>query len=170
MSPATPSRTLLGAEGLQPVSPRLIRARLITHLITDAVLLALTIGAVLLALRLDWPWPWFLGAGLVLLALRVPGLVLIPRRVRALGYRTEEDVLITAGGRMFREVTMTPYGRIQTAEISEGPIERRLGICSVSFSTASASVDGDIPGLPREEAERLRTLLTERGIARMQSL
>ena len=46
-------RALLGAEGLQPVSPHLIRARLITHLITDAILLVLVIGAVLLALRLD---------------------------------------------------------------------------------------------------------------------
>jgi membrane protein YdbS with pleckstrin-like domain len=90
--------------------------------------------------------------------------------VRALGYLDGAQELVTASGIMFRSVTTTPYGRVQSVEINEGPIERHFGIATLSVSTAADSVDASISGLPRAEAERLRDLLTHRGIERMQSL
>ncbi len=164
----SPARTLLGADGLRAVSPRLIPARYLGGVVPDLIALALAIACLVLAVRLDW-W-WLALVALVPLLVIAPALILTPRRVRALGYLDRDDDLVVASGIMFRSVTVTPYGRVQSVEIHEGPIERRFGIARISYSTASTDVDGSIPGLPRDEAERLRELLTTRGIERMQSL
>lgn len=164
----SPARPLLGADGLKPVSRRLIPARYLAAAIPDAVALAAAVACVVLAARLDW-W-WMYAVAVVPLLVVLPGLVLTPRRVRALGYLDRGEDLVVAHGIMFRSVTVTPYGRVQSVEIHEGPVERRFGIARISFTTASTGVDGGIPGLPRDEAERLRELLTTRGIERMQSL
>lgn len=162
-------RSLLGADGLRAVSPRLIPARYLAAIPGHVIALVLAGACAWVALTFDgWWWLWIVAA--VVLATRLPGLFLTPRRVRALGYLDREEDLVTASGIMFRSVTITPYGRVQSVELHEGPIERRYGIARISFSTASSDADGSIPGLPREEAERLRDLLTRRGIERMQSL
>lgn len=160
------ARTLLGAEGLKPVSPSLIPARYVASIIPKLIWVALAVGCVVLGLVQGWWWMYPLA--LIPLAFMLPSLILTPRRVRALGYLDRDEDLVTASGIMFRSVEVVPYGRIQEVTVSEGPIERRFGIATLSFSTASSS--GAIPGLPREEAERLRELLTARGIERMQSL
>lgn len=159
---------LLGAAGLKPVSEKLIPARYLSQAVGAVLSLALVAGCVWLVIRFDWWWMWILAILPVLWTL--PGLLLTPRRVRALGYLDGEHELVTASGLMFRSVTTTPYGRVQSVEINEGPIARRFGIARLTFSTASTDSGGWIDGLPREEAERLKELLTRRGIERMQSL
>lgn len=161
-------RALLGAGGLRPVSDRLIRARYLGGALWHAILLLLGVGCIVLGAVNGWWWMHLIA--LAPLALVVQWLALTPRRVRALGYLDREEDLVTASGIMFRRVTVTPYGRVQSVELGEGPIERRLGLASLSVSTASATADATIAGLPRDEAERLRALLSARGIERMQSL
>lgn len=158
----------LGAEGLRPVSPKLIPARYLGGLVADALSLLLATACVVVAAVFDLWWLYLLAVVPILWCL--PALLLTPRRVRAIGYLDDEDELVSASGIMFRSVTTTPYGRVQSVEINEGPIERHFGIATLSWSTAADGADGEIPGLVREEAERLRTLLTTRGIERMQSL
>jgi membrane protein YdbS with pleckstrin-like domain len=162
------ARRRLGAQGLRPVSPGLIRARYLAALVWDVISLLIAIACVVVGAVLDLWWMYPLAVIPILWCL--PALLLTPRRVRAIGYLDGEDELVSASGIMFRSVSSTPYGRIQSVEINEGPIERHLGLATLSWSTAADGADGEIPGLPREEAERLRTLLTTRGIERMQSL
>ncbi len=82
----------------------------------------------------------------------------------------EEELVIASGGILFRSIVTVPYGRIQSVTIDEGPIQRRYGLASLTLSTASDTGTESLSGLPREEAERLRELLTERGIERMAAL
>jgi membrane protein YdbS with pleckstrin-like domain len=158
----------LGGRGLTPVSPKLVPARYIAAIPWYVISVLLAAGCIVLGVRLDWWWMHLIALVPILWCL--PGVLLTPRRVRAIGYRTGDDDLTLARGLMFRSVTTTPYGRIQSVEIHEGPVERRYGIARLAYSTASGEADGTIPGFPREDAEQLKELLTRRGIERMQSL
>lgn len=168
LSPVRVPAARLGADGLHPVSERLVGARRLAAMIPCVILVALAAGCVVLGIVADLWWMHLIAV--LPTALAAQWMLLIPRRVRALGYLDAEDALVTAHGLMMRSVTVTPYGRVQSVEVSEGPIERRYGLASISVSTASTSADTSIPGLPRDEAERLRALLTARGIERMQAL
>lgn len=157
----------IGASGLKPVSPKLIPARYIAG-IPGYVIGVLMIAACLVL----WWWQgwWWLGLVAVIPAITVvQGLLLTPRRARAIGYLDGEDELIVASGLMFRNVVTVPYGRIQSVKIDEGPVDRSYGLAKISFTTA-ADAGETLPGLPKEEAERLRELLTRRGIDTMAAL
>ncbi|OKL45920.1 PH domain-containing protein [Boudabousia marimammalium] len=95
---------------------------------------------------------------------------LVSRQVKAFGYYEGERELYLRSGIMFRSMTVIPYGRMQFVDLDEGPIARHYGMASVKLHTASASTDATIVGLPREEANRLRKVLSERGEALMAGL
>lgn len=159
---------LLGAEGLRPVSAQLIPARYIAGSPGYVIGVAMAIGAIVCAIVFDL---WWLGPiALLPLTLVIQGLVLTPRRVRALGYLDGPEELTIASGILFRDVSTIPYGRIQSVKIDEGPVDRRFGLAQLTISTAAAGSTVTLPGLPQDEAERLRQLLTERGIEKMAAL
>ena len=115
-------------------------------------------------------WWWIAACGLLPLALIAQSLLLTPRRVRAIGYLDGEEDLTIASGIMFRSVHSIPYGRVQSVKIGEGPIERRYGLATLTITTAAGGGTETLPGLPKAEAERLRSLLTDRGIELMAAL
>lgn len=159
---------LLGRDGLRPVSEKLIPARYVAAAFWYVVALLLVAGAIVLASLTDiW---WLAPIGLLPLILMLQSLVLTPRRVRAIGYRDAEEDLTVASGIMFREVHTIPYGRVQSVKIDEGPVDRRYGLAKLTMSTAAAGTDVTLAGLPKDEAERLRELLTDRGISTMAAL
>ncbi|HHV20068.1 MAG TPA: PH domain-containing protein [Propionibacterium sp.] len=90
--------------------------------------------------------------------------------VRSWGYAELADDLYVTHGLWFRRLMAVPYGRMQVVEVEAGPIERALGLATVKLVTASASTDATIPGLPPEEAARLRDRLTELGETRTSGL
>ena len=147
-----------------PVSHRLITARLLGGGIVSA---ALVIGFVIPGVLINSGF--FIPAG-VFAALFVWQLWLIPRQVRAMGYALTDNHLLWRHGVMFRSITVTPYGRMQFVDTSQGPLARWLGIAEVKLHTASASTDATINGLPVAEAERLRQVLSQRGEERMAGL
>lgn len=59
-------------------------------------------------------------------------------------------------------MTLVPYGRLQYVDVEAGPLERRLGIATLTIHTASPATAAVLPGLPTAEAARLRGVLTER--------
>lgn len=89
-------------------------------------------------------------------ALSLVALVLVPRRVRALGYQLRADDIVFRRGILFRRQVAAPYGRLQLVDISRGPLSRMLGLSEVRIVTAAASTGMSIPGLPAQEAEELR--------------
>jgi len=87
------------------------------------------------------------------------------RRFLAWGYAEREDDLIVRRGVMFSRLSVVPYGRMQFIDVTAGPFERSFGLATVRMHTAAAASDARIPGLPHEEASRLRDRLAELGEA-----
>jgi membrane protein YdbS with pleckstrin-like domain len=96
--------------------------------------------------------------------------VVAGRRVRAWGYAERADDLLVKRGVMFRRTSVIPYGRMQYIEVTAGPFERAFGLATVQMHTAAAASDARIPGLPAEEAARLRDQLTSLGEANAMGL
>jgi membrane protein YdbS with pleckstrin-like domain len=145
----------------RPVSPQLRRMR-------RAVLSGLVVsGLVVLAVvtvTFDWWSPtWAVALSVVLLAGWGLGWWLIGRQARAWGYAERDDDLYIKRGAMFRQLVAVPYGRMQYVDVNAGPFEQLYGIASVRLHTASPRSGARIPGLPADEAARLRDRLTQLG-------
>ncbi|MBP2382414.1 PH domain-containing protein [Brachybacterium sacelli] len=159
---------LLGADALRPVSPRLVRARYVASIVAYVIWVLMIAGAIVAASLTGW-W-WLALIGLLPLLILVQSLALTPRRVRAIGYLDAEEDLTIAQGIMFRQLHTIPYGRVQSVKIDEGPVDRRYGLAKLTVSTAADGSTVVLPGLPKQEAERLRALLTDRGLETMAAL
>jgi membrane protein YdbS with pleckstrin-like domain len=106
----------------------------------------------------------------VVVALGIVAWSVLRGRYRSWGYLEREDDLIVRRGLLVRQVTVVPYGRMQLIDVSAGPIDRLFGLATVQLHTAAAATDARIPGLPQEEAERLRDRLASLGEARATGL
>ena len=146
------------------VSPRLVTARLIPSAISLGV--PLVVGVVL-ATTIS-PWFWILAG--VLAVFLLWSIMLVPRQVRAIGYAERDSDLLIRKGVMFRSMVVVPYGRMQYVDVEAGPLDRKLGLAKVQLHTASVGTDAQIPGLPPDEAARLRDRLASRGEARLAGL
>jgi membrane protein YdbS with pleckstrin-like domain len=146
-----------------PVSSRLAVARLICW--WSVALPALVAGVV--GGRQGGAW-WALPAGVLALALWISWILV--RQVSAHAWVEREDDLMVRRGRVFRRVTVVPYGRLQFVDVASGPLARAFGIARVQLHTASPGSDAHIAGVPAEEAARLRDRLTTRGEARLAGL
>ncbi len=147
------------------VSNRLITVRLIGLGIT-----VLVVAVVLLVLSLVVATWWMWAALLGWLALAAALATIVPRQVRAWGYAEREDDLLIRHGVLVRSLVVVPYGRMQYVDVQAGPVDRMFGLAKVQLHTASASTDASIPGLPPEEASRLRDRLASRGESRLAGL
>ena len=146
------------------VSPRLVTAMLVPATITLGIP---AIVGVVLAVTVS-PWFWLL-AGFPTLFL-VWSILLVPRQVRAIGYAERDNDLLIRKGVMFKSMVVVPYGRMQYVDVEAGPLDRKLGLAKVQLHTASVGTDAQIPGLPPDEAARLRDRLASRGEARLAGL
>ncbi len=143
------------------VSPKYLVVDLVSTFVTGAVLTVLSALPLILG---HWVYGWIPPVVVGIVALIV--LVLTPRRVRAIGYELREDDLLFRRGIMFRRIVAVPYGRMQLVDINRGPLSRALGLSELKFVTAAASSGVVIPGLPQEDAERLRDDLVARAESR----
>lgn len=146
------------------VSPRLVTAMLVPAAISLGIP---AVVGIVLAVTIS-PWFWLL-AGFPILFL-VWSFLLVPRQVRAIGYAERDDDLLIRKGVLFRSMVVVPYGRMQYVDVEAGPLDRRLGLAKVQLHTASVGTDAQIPGLPPDEAARLRDRLASRGEARLAGL
>lgn len=80
-------------------------------------------------------------------------------RVRTIGYLQRDDDLLVRRGMLYRRFVSVPYGRMQIVDITQGPIERMVGLKTLKFVTAAATSAVTIPGLPGDDAEVLRDRL-----------
>lgn len=140
-----------------PVSSRLATARLVVWWL---VMIPLVIAGIYLA-------PIAAGA---IVGVAVFGTWVIVRQVSAHGWAERDDDLMVRRGRLFRRVTVVPYGRMQFVDVQAGPLARVLGIARVQLHTASSGSDAHISGVPTDEAARLRDRLTTRGEAKLAGL
>ena len=142
----------------------MIPARLIVLVVVIAVL---TAGGLVLVLVAGGPW-WLIASVSVVVLLWSAWVVV--RQVTVHAWAEREDDLLVRRGRIFRRVTVVPYGRMQYVEVTAGPLSRMFDIARVQLHTASPGSDAAISGVPAEEAARLRDRLTTRGEAKLAGL
>jgi uncharacterized protein len=153
--------------GWQRVSPALARVR--------RILLLVGLGVLVVVLAVLWvlldPPSWLPASLLMALAaLGVWSWVLIGRNARRWGYVERDEELFITRGAMFRRLVVVPYGRMQYVDVQAGPIDRAFGLARVQLHTAAPGTTAHIPGLPAEEAARLRDRLTALGEAQAAGL
>lgn len=155
------------AAAWQRVSPALARMR--RTLLAAATALVL-LGIVAAGLLLDLP-PVVTGpAAAVVLGLAAFGWWLVGRNARRWGYAERDDDLYITRGALFRTLVVVPYGRMQFVDVQAGPLDRAFGIARIQLHTASPGTSAQIPGLPAEDAARLRDRLTSLGEAQAAGL
>ena len=135
------------------VSPKLMWAELVGTFLGALFFLALTIPLHLLQV------PFALAISIAVAAIALIALVLVPRRVRSIGYQLRDDDLLFRRGIMFLRFVAVPYGRMQLVDINRGPVDRFLGLSELRFVTAAASTGVTIPGLEAADADALRDRL-----------
>lgn len=103
------------------------------------------------------PAPAGLLLGAALLALLYLAVLSPPRRYRAWGYGIDPEELQVRRGVWTRVHTVVPLDNVQHIDVSQGPLERAFGICSLVLHTAGTLHSQIvIPGLARATAERMR--------------
>ncbi|SFT76337.1 hypothetical protein SAMN04487904_107250 [Actinopolyspora lacussalsi subsp. righensis] len=81
-------------------------------------------------------------------------------RYRVHRWETTDSAVYTAAGWVSREWRVAPMSRIQTVDTARGPLQRALGLSSVTVTTASAAGPLSIDGLERDVAAELAERLT----------
>ncbi len=133
------------------VSPTYLRMAAIPFRVVQLLIVAGTAAA---AIVLS---PWLILAGLLLVGL----VQLVPffRRLAYpyLGYQAREHDFSVRYGLINRTVTTIPFKRIQNSVVNQGPLERHFGLSTLRISSAGGSLS--IPGMPFEDASRLRAFV-----------
>ncbi|WP_028821823.1 PH domain-containing protein [Propionimicrobium lymphophilum] len=109
--------------------------------------------------------PTWLAAAVLLAALIFLGYRVWRQKAlyQAWGYAERDSDLYIKHGIFWRNLSIVPYGRMQAIEITAGPISRWLGLANVELVTAATVSGGTIPGVNKEEAQRLRERLLAKG-------
>lgn len=147
--------TPLQEADFQPVDPAYLKQLRLTLL--PVLLLAAPLGWQLYQLPISLPL-------VASLALLIPGVAVLlmalfwaPRRYRLTGYCLRQHDLHLRTGALWRRTTSVTLNRIQHLEVSQGPLERLLGIARLLVYTAGGSgQDLAIPGLAKARADQLR--------------
>jgi uncharacterized protein len=173
-APAAPGVAHPGPDPLEPwpdtvqwrrVSPKLITVELISRAVWVVILLTgLLVGAML-----NGHWLWRAGMVAVVVFAVWRSFVTV-RAVRAWGYAERDQDLLVRHGLVIRRLSIVPYARMQYVDVTAGPLERAFGLATVQLHTAAAASDARVPGLPPEEASRLRDRLTALGEDRAEGL
>lgn len=104
-------------------------------------------------------WAWAVAGLLVLIGL--VSLVVAPGlRYRWARWEATPDAVYTRTGWIDIERRMVPLARIQTVDVSRGPIMRHFGLTDVKITTASSAGDVTIEALDDERAKVLLEQLT----------
>lgn len=78
-------------------------------------------------------------------------------RYQARGYQISRDRLRVVRGILWHSDTIVPFGRVQHIDVDQGPIERALGIATMTLHTAgSHNASVSLPGLGHSLAVEMR--------------
>lgn len=124
-----------------------------------ALLPALVPPAVALGLLIRFlPVPGWLIAALAALAVGP----LQTLRWRRWSWRLTGSAIELRSGVLTRRHVVVPHFRVQQIDVHEGPLERLLGLATLTVTTASAGGSVSLPGLPAATAPSVRSELLAR--------
>lgn len=96
-----------------------------------------------------------------------------PRRARVLepfawrrnGIRVLPSAVLLRTGRLWPKLTLLPLARLQSVRISQGPIDRRLGLAGLTGHTVLGPVSGAVESLDHADAYALWNAVTAAAVA-----
>ncbi|SFR84343.1 membrane protein YdbS, contains bPH2 (pleckstrin homology) domain [Agromyces sp. CF514] len=138
-------------EDWRRVSPKYVVVEVVGSLIGMVVFVAAFLVA-----YFWFGWWWAVWAAVAVGVVSLVTIAFEPRRVRSIGYRLRADDLLFRRGIMYQRQVAVPYGRMQLVDVTRGPVARALGLADLKFVTAAAATAVTVPGLPIDDAERLR--------------
>jgi uncharacterized protein len=145
------------AHQVSPVAVRWWRLR--------ALLLLVLLGApqVAAAVLIGGPaTSWLVGTAVVTALLVLAWAVLVPPLLfRIHRWEVTAEAVYTLSGWLVREWRIAPISRVQTVDTAHGPLQQRLGLATVTVTTASARGPVKIAGLAADDAAELARTLTE---------
>lgn len=124
--------------------------------------LFLLVGPILVAIFAPLLWVKLVVAGVWLV---ITGFVFLGTFMgfRRKTFSLRERDLTYRKGWLFHSITTVPFSRVQHCEVSQGPIERALGLASIKIFTAGgSSSDVSIPGLLPERARDMKSFILHR--------
>jgi putative membrane protein len=74
---------------------------------------------------------------------------------RQLGVGADERVLVTRTGRFTRVTDVVLHEKVQSVRLTQGPVQRRLGLASVHLDTTPGPVNATAAHRPAAEARAL---------------
>jgi membrane protein YdbS with pleckstrin-like domain len=153
-------------EPAQALDPRMRTVWAVQGAIGTAVLGLVVTGAVVVLVVLDAGtagWVVGVAGGAAVIASAVSFGWLMPSLdYRHFRYEVTELGLYVARGWLWRRWQVVPHARIQTVDITSGPLLRAYGLVAVHVATAAAGGGTGIPGLAAGEADALVAELARR--------
>lgn len=145
-----------------PLERRYLKVLTIKTIIAYVFFMALT-PLILLADTLPWRIPAMAAAIAVLAVAMAANLSVLPRAFTRKGYAIREHDITYRSGLFFPRVTTIPFGKVQQVSIRQNIFTRPLGLYAVDIVNGAQTLDGVvIPGLGQEEAEAIKSLVTEK--------
>lgn len=162
----TSDSTSLEVDGFQQIDPNYVAAERIGGAIFACFFLAASVaGAVSLWFFVPWVWVAVLAA-IACIALNV-GLLLVvflwpPVEYRHIFWRLDEESLEVRRGVVWKHQISIPLGRVQHADVSQGPLQRRFQLSSLTVHTAASRFPSiTLEGLNYQVALDLRDKLIQ---------
>ncbi|MFD4352036.1 PH domain-containing protein [Nocardia sp. NPDC058519] len=152
-----PRSTILAEPAWRPSSKAKLLWALENAIGVVVLFVALAVWAVLDEDRRGWQ----VLTGLVLVALAVLAVVVIPVwRYAVHRWEVTDDAVYTRVGWLDQESRVAPISRVQTVDTERGPLERILGLATVTVTTASSAGAVKISALDLPIAEEAVLRLT----------
>ena len=147
-----------GADAPRALDPRIVlvwRLALLPSVILPMVVLGGLLGRLL-------PTPgWTVALPIAILLGFAVG-PLQTRRWRGWSWRLTDTAIELRSGVVTRRHVVVPHFRVQQIDVLEGPLERLLGLATLTVTTASAAGSVSLPGLPADAAPSVRAELLAR--------
>lgn len=127
--------------------------------VVEAVVTFIALGAADIALagRVDPPWPPVIFPAVIALLMVAVGWPMATLRYRYWRFQLTDEWIQARWGVINRHTATIPRNRIQTLTSENGPIDRLLGLTSVTIHTAGAGAPNlSIPHLEDPTVEWLR--------------
>ena len=88
---------------------------------------------------------------------------ILPKAYAYKGYAVREHDITYRSGIVFPKTVTIPFCKVQQVSVRQNPVSRMFGLYAVDVvSGAQTLAETVIPGLTREKAEEIKSLLIER--------
>lgn len=140
----------------EPVCNNYKRVQIANAIITYSIFAAMG----LFLLLADSPW-WCIAAEILIVGCCIVNLIILRDAYRYKGYAMREHDISYRSGVIFPKITTIPLSRVQQVSVRQGPVSRYFGLSTVNIVNGAQGLSSlDIPGLHKEDAEKIKTFIT----------